>query len=499
MVWLALQLSLPKSAYLVLIGASYRDNLEIEHNVPGWRGLEDMQRLAEGRPETWVDRFGDARYRTPSGSPLLLSLDKKWGQDLAKADEPTVVVAISAHGGVDEQGAYLLPEGARPLDNEQDRVRLEQIIDWFEALPRSKKKVLILDATRLSYSWEQGMLNNDFARRAAGRSNPRIQKIPNFVVLSASGVDQRSWVGYRWGRSAFLHYLFEGLENSARAGRVNVGQLFKDVSEKVSRWALDENLVLQTPDLLPLGRMGIERAWRIELPMRKAGTASPEPKGSRDATKAIEELWAERTALLPPQEPIQPFAYSPLRWHRYEQLTRRSAKLIHLGDSRSVETLNWRREDLAEEIRGGRKVELMHSRFNTLSMPVVEADTDPSLGSETLLTRFQKSWDATVEEQSSSFRDVGEFGRMQLCDLLIRHVADLLEKGEAPTDQTLAHASRMARSLYDPVHRLPAELQFLAVLGREFGGHAREAGRPVTDGPGPPGPPNGRARGPRSR
>src|SRR5947207_2374300 len=94
-----------------------------------------------------------------------------WREGAAASSSPwmparrvTLVIVVSAHGGADKDGAFLLPTNAdaRPLP--LHRLRLASVLDRLERMPRSVKKVLILDVTQLPAHWPLGMLHNDFVR-----------------------------------------------------------------------------------------------------------------------------------------------------------------------------------------------------------------------------------------------------------------------------------------------------------------------------------------------
>ena len=92
-------------------------------------------------------------------------------------------------------------------------MRVEKVLDRLSRLPASKNKVLILDATQVTAHWPLGMLANTFAP-ALQQMEDRILQIPNLVVLSSSGSEQRSWTNPEWGTTVFGHYLIEGMRRS---------------------------------------------------------------------------------------------------------------------------------------------------------------------------------------------------------------------------------------------------------------------------------------------
>ena len=144
-------------ARLVLIGAGYEDNLAVPHNVPGRRGLDALAGWAEAHNE----RVGNSeRERIDVHRVELGDDDEAVIQHLLKGSwwarkPPTVVVVVAAHGvaAVDEEG--FSPCLVHQDDNLRDRAtlyRLDRLLDALEQLPKTTKKLLILDVTRSAHT-----------------------------------------------------------------------------------------------------------------------------------------------------------------------------------------------------------------------------------------------------------------------------------------------------------------------------------------------------------
>src|SRR5262249_18012182 len=142
------------------------------------------------------------------------------------------------------------------------------ILNRLAKLASARHKVLILDATRITANWQLGMLHNDFARALAALEG-RIAEIPNLIVLSASDVDQRSWISEEWRQTAFAHALIEGLRGAApdrdQDGRISAWELYEYVQGRVATWVESNRGAVQTPVLLPQGEPGQRRARAIDL------------------------------------------------------------------------------------------------------------------------------------------------------------------------------------------------------------------------------------------
>ena len=336
--WLISLLHLPRPVRLVLVGAGYEDNLQIPHNAYGWRGLQDLAALSDRPVSSWIARLCSARYQL-AGEPILLdtrAIDR-WGVVLKDFLEPTIVVVMALHGGVDSQGPYLLPQDAKALPESPDRVRMTDVLRLFGRLPRYKKKVLILDTTGLPYHWELGMLRNDFARGLKGLES-EIKKIPNFLVICASGDDQRSWVNESSHRTAFLDFLIGALGSRVKGAgalptwsprsRVNLEDVFDKVTNEVESWTAVHCNASQEPFILPSGDDGRLLARSIELPpvQRLDETVPLEESDRRSIKQTLGRHWKDYRQLA--TSPLPPGVADPIRWRRYQQLLRRYDELL---------------------------------------------------------------------------------------------------------------------------------------------------------------------------
>ena len=264
--WLISLIRLPRPARLVLVGAGYQANLQIPAQflrmarTPGSRDARRSARFVMDRPGVrrplWTVERPDPSRGRGQGS-LGRGLEGRAGADDRRRDGPPRWRR--------RPGRVPAPSGCGALPEAKDRLRMNEVIRLFGSLPRSKKKVLILDATGMPYHWELGMLKNDFALELK-KLEPEIMKVPNFVVISASDQGQRSWASDAWGRTAFLHFLTRALggeadRSAARSGRapggrVNLEQVFDYLAIHVNNWAATHCNAPQEPLILPSGEAG---------------------------------------------------------------------------------------------------------------------------------------------------------------------------------------------------------------------------------------------------
>jgi hypothetical protein len=483
--WLIALLRLPRPARLVLVGAGYRDNLQIPHNAYGWAGLLNLEKLGDRPVSSWLARLCGARYQR-AGDPIVLDVRAKdrWGQILRNVPEPTIVVVMAMHGGVDREGAYLLPQDAKAVPESPDRLRMTDVLRAFAPLPRHKKKILILDATGLPYHWELGMIRNGFAGELA-KLDPEIKKIPNLIVICASGEGERSWPSEAWGRTAFLQFLFKALEGDAPArtgggiwptgARVNLEQVCDDLSSRVNTWAIRHRGAPQQPLILPSGDGWRKVARSIELPSIRAQEEPRSVAGTADRSieKAISDHWEDYRGLA--TSSVLPGVATPIPWRRYQQLLRRYDELLRAVGPEKVEedddvlgALESQRLDIKQD----RTSRLTASRSATLTMPIAEEaigsdgkPMDPASPGEAVRTWFEKTWwpaaegeerkiwlDRRAKEAGGDARDLAA----QLGELLLGRAID-------DPAANLERAAQLARYLDSPPQR-PAELNFLIML-----------------------------------
>ncbi len=478
-VWLVSLLRLPRPVRIVLIGADYQDNLQIPHNAYGWAGLRQFAQLGDRRTSSLIARLCSARYHA-AGAPIVLDVRARdrWGEALRNVPEPTIIVVMALHGGADRDGAYLLPHDARAVLDSPDRLRLTDVVKLFGQLPRRKKKVLVLDATGLTHHWELGMLRNGFAGELA-RLDEEVRKVPNLIVIGASGEGQRSWPSEAWGQSAFLHLLFESLqgETAGRAtdrpwptgSRVNLEEVCDDLSARVKSWAARHRGAVQEPMILPSGDGWRTVAQSIELPPVERPSEPAPAAAGKDGSLArdVTERWEAYRGLA--ISSLAPATAAPIPWRRYQQLLRRYDELLRAVGPGAVEGYGDVLAGLEAqrvEIQQHRAIRLTASRSASLTIPVAEGTPiDPADPARDVAAWFDETWwpapegqerklwvDRKAQEAGNDARDLAA----QVGDLLLRRAID-------DPAANFDRAARVAGLLDQPPQR-PAELNFLIMI-----------------------------------
>src|SRR5262249_33243268 len=246
-------------------------------NPYGRLAAQDMEGLAESGLGSFIWGSGALRLKSKASE---VRTDDPWDKDLADFKEKTVVVFMALHGGADGQGAYLLPADSNGRPEKPNRLRLEEVIDRLGKIDPGKNKLLILDATQISADWPLGILQNGFARQL-DLLNDKIAAIPKLAVMSASDINQRSWVSEEWRRTIFAPYVIEGLKGAADKdgkGVVNALELHQYVQQKVEWWVRSNREASQRPVLLPHGSKGEELARNMDLVVIKERYQAPNPR-----------------------------------------------------------------------------------------------------------------------------------------------------------------------------------------------------------------------------
>jgi hypothetical protein len=384
-------------ASLVLIGAPAEENLAISDNVAGWQSLTSLA--------GWINQEKDNQRKLPrllGGEPRELRAIDGWDQELNQAGgflgrkEKAAILYLALHGGADSQGAYLLVDA--PGEGQKNRLRLKQVLDRVGRLPSDMHKVVILDATQVPANWSLGMLHNDFGRELE-KLDPEITAIPNLIVISASDVDQRSWISEEWQQSIFGQFLLQGLQGAAdddNSHRVSAWKLYQYVRTNVERWALANRNVKQTPVLLPKSD-GQRRAQEIELAavFKKPESDNEKAPGLNFKVPAeLNEAW-KKSDRLRAQVP-SPAVYTPQLWREYNDTLLQCEHVLRAGDPRGkAGTLFRRLGELERDIDQARALNLP-SAANALPMAAALGLPDP-WSDEELDERFTRVWIAANE------------------------------------------------------------------------------------------------------
>lgn len=482
LVWAITWFRPPQGTSVLLVGAGYETNLSIPHNVYGWNSLQQIwQYLQPGS-------VGGNSLFVGTLPPQQLTPEFRWKTLLEQAEQDTILLFVSAHGDSDLHGPYLMVDdsstaGAAWLEQRAalaGRLHVEKLLDALASLPAEREKVICLDATQLNGAPRLGVLYNEFSRGML-RLNERIAEIPNLVVICSSGPDQISWYNAAWRSSVFGHYLLAEMSGAVvdtdNNGRISVEEFHQQLARRVGDWSRKHRGVQQTPLLLPTGEEGLTRAKSIELDVAGKGTGTlPRLEINRHFAQ-LGELW-QRFQKLQQRQPAV-YSYAPALWREYVDTLIRYDELIRAGDQESAETLFQRLGTI--EYRALReRIQSYGSIENSLSVHTLARESQlPIEQGQRLLDRLwtlkQNEAAKLLEEEFQKLDDAPvkrDLLRLAIYQTLIQRVID-------DPQNHLDRGARLAKAMQSPLHPLPAEIHFMAMLAQHLPEGALQQSSPL--------------------
>jgi hypothetical protein len=496
----------PKKPDFVIIGAGYTENLALPHNVWGLNLFDQLTRLSESSHNGIGAGLRSAAFTLHGAEEnaehfLLTDSDQAWKAKVKQLqavgrgsrNRPLVVV-MAMHGASDGEGAYLLPEDARPGDKP---LRVQSVVDALARIGGEKKlKLLILDPTAMTDAWHFGVLRNDFA---TALKSVKIPKGRNVWVICSTSPGQTSWIE-ETTMTSFGKALSAGLAGGGRVPskrNITVGSLVRYIGESTRDWAARHGVGDQTPLLISEsgavsiptdaatgnGRQILARADKIEL----IRSISIEAKAPSDETeRAVEKANAKARAeiaaawqaigRLERRERGAPWnvketaaSYAPLEWGRLRASAVRREQVQNAGLDALIarkslglgapKKLDDALETLPRSIAKARVVPLKRSGAATLAMlaatgaPAPEPDAASRGRDQALLgtppADFEKAWKA-AKTPPRDFLDGA------LAQLGAEENLDQQALGDA--DDLLTHPALGATDL------TPAEIAFVSIL-----------------------------------
>jgi hypothetical protein len=380
-------------ACLVLLGASYDDNLAVPHNAFGWKNLDDLDKLKDQ-----ADLF------TGSGKPRLRhrslelkgpeSWKKEWAKFSRSIEEKAVILYLALHGAADAKEPYFF------LSDDQGYVRLPfvEVLATLDKELSDKHVVLLLEPALARANWSAGVLENNFVAKLKDL-NPTLKKNRLFI-LCASAPHQISWPSEEWQQTLFGHFVVEGLRGAAlRSGdRLTIDDLFKYVHERVVARSQVEHGVEQTP--IFIGDEGL--AAEIEI-AQFAKTFEEEPLNKSPGlnftvpTELTEHWkgWQELGKSTP-----HPTVYSPALWRRYQDLLIRYEQLLRAGDPtrKAREVIAGRLDAMRKQLQAEARLDVAETTLS-LSLPMAQTlGVALPIPEEELKNGVEKIWGAAKSE-----------------------------------------------------------------------------------------------------
>ena len=220
---------------------------------------EDLQSLKELNPRSIIVDELAAQGNADAKSGNLSAMIKKHAQ--SKSNDCQIFY-LSGQGIESNGEGYLLTKpwiNRREAGNLDESAKGESITDILNAVSSSKSRVklLVIDDGAIGTDPRLGLLINDFPhlvyQAVKKRNDPSL-----WVILSSGSLESRGIVP-SLQRSAFAHFLQQGLDGAADASPadewITLNELYGYLRTQVSRWP-EPRLVTQIPLLFHAGAAG---------------------------------------------------------------------------------------------------------------------------------------------------------------------------------------------------------------------------------------------------
>lgn len=463
----AIQWLIPiRPAGIVLVGASYDDNLAIPHNVHGWNTLSAIEAL---RDEPIFSESGrpDIVHR----SPELKGADawkKEWDLFKGNIRQKTAVFYFALHGAADGKDPYFFVND----DAGYARLPLAEVLKSFESLGEDRNLLLIVEPALARSNWSAGVLDNDFVARLK-----EVSLKPNVFILCASDAYQTSWASEEWRMTDFGHFVVEGLRGKAAPiDRVTVADLFRYVKDRVVHWSQTHHGVEQTPILLgDLNRAGAAEIAQVAAAPKPA-SETPTENFDIEPVRAAWNGWHALDGQVP-----HPSTYSPALWRRYQDMLVRHEQLVRAGASaKSVDDVRNKLESMRRGLAADAKFDDV-AGLAPMALPMFETlgIRMPAKLAQGVERQVQAIWDAPdAEQRDARIKQFLEASRQdgatdaQASVALYAGLLDhLIEKPIVPADVVSADPDAFSRTqtILDKFDQKlgrprPAEIHYLTML-----------------------------------
>lgn len=258
-----------------------------------------------------------------------------------------VVIYISGHGIVDEQGrACIIPAdaasrgdvGEPPYAKSARWLAVAELVKRLDEIRPSVKKLLALDCGRLDENWAAGLLYNGFSEAlTAAVGNAR-----SVAILNSAAARQLACPAPELQGTPFGFYLAQALigdpaADDNRNGKISLQEVARFVRARVSNWVRANRYDEQLPLLVPADAdfdvvykdLGASDAVRPP----GADKIEAELNELQPLLSQLDELWLEHAAMQESADVEMPAVWSEhgLDWHRFQQELVRCGSLILAG------------------------------------------------------------------------------------------------------------------------------------------------------------------------
>ena len=322
--WMTTWIHRPKHIQVVQLVAGYHSNLAVPHNVQGVRAAQTLSLLDGGTLNKSMVEIQE---------PSTLRKDTDLAKAIGESSSPYLIVNFMAHGGVDDQGPFLLPDNATTSQEPDNRIRVSKILEVMAALPEHQVKVLFFDAEQFEFLLPFGIIDNRFSQ-ALIELEPAIARIPNLIVVNACSPGQSSWQAQDTGMTNFGNQLIRCLTGAApdqnHDGQVTLWEVIEGLSREVPSWASLNRNAKQNILVLPKSRK--PALLLADALVHQAGKQaySPEPFARLESTVELRDVWERHRDLA--NAPLAPEQLCPELWNLYQRSLIRYEELLRAGD-----------------------------------------------------------------------------------------------------------------------------------------------------------------------
>jgi hypothetical protein len=322
--WMMTWIHRPQRLQVLQFVAGYQTNLAVPHNVQGIRLADQLQDL--------VGQSLDGRI-VEVENPVIVRRGTDIAEKIRQAKGKFLVLNFSMHGGVDEDGPFLIVDDADSSDAPENRIKISEILDILKKQPANQVKVVLFDAEQNETLWTFGVLDNRFGH-ALQLLQDKIQNVPNLLVVNACSQDQNSWIIHNLGLSNFGAQLIRCLAGSAvdsnNDGQISLGETLKSLATEVNSWSTMNRNSAQTVMILPENRD--PEIILAEAIIYQAGIrpTSPPAIESPPAMSELRSAWDRYTQLA--SAPLSPELLCPELWCIYQKSVMRYESLLRVGD-----------------------------------------------------------------------------------------------------------------------------------------------------------------------
>ena len=316
-----------------IVAESYATNLMVPHNLPAVNSASKLAELIDNSRSESLLKSSETKKR--HGDLIVERLEtlipQLRSQTVISGPGGHLLMQVTAHGLVDEQGPFLLKdwasdrtEGLAPPE-EKDKIRIKDLLKQVVESANNHPCAVILNCEISNAFKELGIWGNQFSESLIEMES-WIEKQPNLVVIVTTGKSQFNCIDAKAGESLFGRIWREEISAGSSLGETfTLTQLFETVAERVAHEALERYGRDQRPIILPAGHTGQSRASEIKLvaltPAKKQTTTF--------LTKQRLVNWKERLGISgemdserrpkAPKDTIMPETLASL-WRDYEKL-----------------------------------------------------------------------------------------------------------------------------------------------------------------------------------